>query len=203
MKNFRDDERLRNWEFIVYDPEPPIEHFKSLMPELSHWAYAYHDKDEGKVPHYHFLIILPNAKTYSAVCYYYDGIQNIPANRIRNRRSAFRYLTHKDNPDKYQYSDDIVKCDDIDWWSKLSADSMSSSGERVDNIIADILAGVSPRELGRRYGSHFALNYNRWLDFAREVWKCEHTGKRFADFLPVQEIDSLALHEVDPDDMPF
>lgn len=187
--------RSRAWSWIVYDD--PAVYFSACLAECAHWAYAYHDKDEGKVPHWHLLLIFRNAKTLAAAKSLSTTTQNIIDQELNSRLSMYRYLTHKDDPDKFQYSDDIVHCDDPEYWNNLSDDVTTTSGEKAQSIIDDILVGVDPYVMAGRYGYHFMLNYSRLKEYAEEV-----RARRRIDEAK-KRADNMILEPVDPDDMPF
>jgi hypothetical protein len=75
---------------------------------VKHYAYIFHNKDEGKEPHYHLIV---RYKT----CYDLSTLFNrVRAMRERNGRTvmveicqslsaSYDYLTHKNDPDKFQY----------------------------------------------------------------------------------------------------
>lgn len=181
-------ERVRNWALITYHLEEVI---KSVLQvntgRIRHWAYILHDKDTNedgslKQSHYHVLIQLNNAMTMSACRALFPTEQNTLAQPQYDKAASFLYLTHKDQPDKYQYPDTDIICDNPDYWKKLQ-----ESGEDDDktvNIIDDIIACVPFRELMRRYGRDLVINYSRYREFAEAVRKEECA----APFIPSDEV---------------
>ena len=98
---------------FIYYPESAVDNWISVLGELGKpYAFILHDKDckpsgELKKPHWHVVVFGTVAKKQidwlqSAlhIAYYED---------VRSRRKIFEYLTHSNNPDKYQYpTEDIV-----------------------------------------------------------------------------------------------
>ena len=77
----------------------------SCISGCKYYAYIFHDSDDGKVKHLHFIAeARHNAKRWSELL-------GIPVNMLefpRNFRAVNRYLIHKDSPDKFQYDPKAV-----------------------------------------------------------------------------------------------
>lgn len=126
--------RSRQCMFVLYpeSQETAIKYAQENFP----CAWALHDKDvhtekayqayiekngeppewrpgDLKKPHIHFVCSFPNAR-------YFSGIARdlgVPVNTIRkvnNLYKAYVYLWHMLDPDKYQYSKDIVGCHEFE-----------------------------------------------------------------------------------------
>lgn len=194
-------QRTRFAELICYDP-PEGGCFNEILKQCKHWAYIFHDKDENKVPHYHFLVYFPNAKTLSAILTLHTSEQTVRVYAQRDRKQRFQYLTHKGNPDKYQYPDTDIVCDDLSYWSSVADDTVATTGYKAASMIEDLLNGLPLMDFFTRYGVHAMLNIDRILDAARKV-KLQRMGC-FPDYsYKPCSVDPLALQEVDPDDVPF
>ena len=100
--------KSRYWSFIVY-PESVKENWINELEEtgLVFAISPLHDKDvnptgEPKKEHYHVLIEYEGPKTYKSIkeeiC---DKIGATIPKKIESLRGYYRYLTHKDNPEKY------------------------------------------------------------------------------------------------------
>lgn len=113
--------KSRYWAFIVY-PESVKENWESILEEkgLVFCISPLHDKDidllaEGgptqKKAHYHVLIEYEGPKTYKSVkeeiC---DEIGATIPKKIESLRGYYRYLVHMDNPEKYQYKIEDIRC---------------------------------------------------------------------------------------------
>ena len=105
------DIKKRNWGFVLY-PESAPEDWKDIL-QLKGLAFAVsplHDKDinptgEEKKPHYHIILTYGSPTTYKNVKTITDELnQPIPI-PLESVRGYYRYFTHKDNPEKYQYNE--------------------------------------------------------------------------------------------------
>lgn len=88
------------------------EHWDSIISigksSYSWWAYIYHDKDDTD-KHLHILLYDEGGTNLKSHCNRFASV--IPANfvlKVWSPRSMARYLIHKDNPEKHQYSLDEV-----------------------------------------------------------------------------------------------
>ena len=108
--------KKRNWAFVLYTESAP-ENWKEILiqsgVELA--ISPYHDKDKNplgddKKPHYHIILSYPGPTTFNNVkSLVVDKLgQPIPI-YLESVKGYYRYFTHKDNPEKYQYDDHDIK----------------------------------------------------------------------------------------------
>lgn len=109
--------KKRNWTFELYNDSCAKDWEDYLISTGVPFSYAYHDKDfteigEPKKPHYHVVICFDGPITYQNVSTYAQrvGAANGVVQPVGSVRGIVRYFCHKDNPDKYQYSEDIIQC---------------------------------------------------------------------------------------------
>lgn len=103
--------KKRNWAFVLYPESAPKDWREQLAISGIQCAISpLHDRDENpdhtpKKPHYHVILVYGNPTTYSNVRAFTNGRlgQTIPQ-ALEQVRGYYRYLTHEDNPEKYQYS---------------------------------------------------------------------------------------------------
>ena len=127
--------KKRNWAFFVYPTKEQLARVNSnydgsdgygSVPDdwqqrlqLSGLQYAIsplHDKDKledgsgkTKKPHYHIIVIYGSPTTYNNVKSLTDSFNSPIPQALEQVRGYYRYLTHKDNADKYQYAEkDII-----------------------------------------------------------------------------------------------
>lgn len=127
--------KKRNWAFFVYPTKEQLARVNSnydgsdgygSVPDdwqqrlqLSGLQYAIsplHDKDKledgsgkTKKPHYHIIVIYGSPTTYNNVKSLTDSFNSPIPQALEQVRGYYRYLTHKDNADKYQYDEkDII-----------------------------------------------------------------------------------------------
>lgn len=113
----KSDIKKRNWTFVLYEDSCAKDWEEYLISTGVPFSYAYHDKDkteigESKKPHYHVVLCFDGPITYSNVSNYAKrvGAANDVVQPVGSVRGIVRYFCHKDNPDKYQYSEDIIQC---------------------------------------------------------------------------------------------
>lgn len=127
--------KKRNWAFFVYPTKEQLAALGSnydgsdgygSAPDdwqqqlhLSGLQYAIsplHDKDVHedasgrlKKPHFHVIVVYGSPTTFNNVKSLTDSFNAPIPQPLEQVRGYYRYLTHKDNPDKYQYDEkDIV-----------------------------------------------------------------------------------------------
>lgn len=61
-----------------------------------------------KKPHYHIIFVFPNSTTYNNAKKIMDMLGQPAPQILSSIKGYYRYLTHKDNPEKYQYSEDDI-----------------------------------------------------------------------------------------------
>lgn len=110
-KKQKNDVKKRNWTFVLYPESAPkdwLERLKisGLMAAIS----PLHDKDinptgEKKKAHYHVLLVYSGPTTYNAVAKFTASLNATIPQALESVRGMYRYFTHKDNPEKYQYEE--------------------------------------------------------------------------------------------------
>lgn len=106
--------KKRNWAFVLYPESAPADwrerlQLSGLMGAIS----PLHDKDidptgEPKKPHYHVILVYGSPTTYNNVKSFTDELNQPIPQALEQVRGYYRYLTHKDNPDKYQYAESEI-----------------------------------------------------------------------------------------------
>lgn len=109
--------KKRNWTFELYDDSCAKDWEEYLNSSGVPYIYALHDKDvnptgEPKKPHYHVMMCFDGPVTYQNIKTYTDRVKaaNGVVQPVGSVRGMVRYFCHKDNADKYQYSEDILQC---------------------------------------------------------------------------------------------
>lgn len=107
--------KKRNWAFILYPESAPKDWREQLQKSGLQCAISpLHDKDvytegenkgEPKKPHYHVILVYGNTTTYNNVKALTNGRlgQTVPE-PLEQLQAMYRYFTHQDHPNKYQYS---------------------------------------------------------------------------------------------------
>lgn len=103
--------KKRNWAFVLY-PESAPDNWKELLQQtgLGIAISPLHNKDINpdntiKKPHYHIILIYDGPTTYNNVRSLTESLNQPIPQPLEQVRGYYRYLTHKDNPEKYQYDE--------------------------------------------------------------------------------------------------
>lgn len=106
--------KKRNWTFVLY-PESAPEDWRDILQKtgLEIAVSPLHDKDknptgEVKKAHYHIVLCYNNTVTGRMVKELVDSLNQPMPLPIDSVRGLYRYFTHKDNPEKYQYDESEI-----------------------------------------------------------------------------------------------
>ena len=138
--------KKRYWAFVLYPESAPI-NWREILQQtgLAICVSPLHDKDinptgEPKKPHYHIILCYSGPTTFKCVKSITDNLnQPIPI-PLEQVRGYFRYLTHKDNPEKYQYNEKditVINDFDIDNYNDLSVSQIKAILIDIQKIIRD------------------------------------------------------------------
>lgn len=103
--------KKRAWAFVLYLESAPSDWMDKLKQSGLKVAISpYHDKDinpDGtpKKPHYHIILVYDGPTTYNNVKSFTDSLNQPIPQALEQVRGYYRYFSHKDNPDKYQYDE--------------------------------------------------------------------------------------------------
>lgn len=107
--------KKRNWAFVLYPESAPDDWKEQLqLSGLQGAISPLHDKDidptgEPKKPHYHIILVYGSPTTYNNVKAFTDKLHQPIPQPLEQVRGYYRYLTHKDNPEKYQYPESEIE----------------------------------------------------------------------------------------------
>nr|CRY95298.1 hypothetical protein [uncultured prokaryote] len=147
--------------------ETQMENIISVIEDFPVYFYILHDKDKDASgnyikPHLHFVIKgRHNLKVWA-------DILQIPEHMIEITRSvsgSVRYLIHKDNPEKYQYSADDVFTNNSSVLHKFLADQNSYSFKEFSIDIRRLKYGRMSRvEFEEKYNNDLSRmgKYSQW-----------------------------------------
>ena len=107
--------KKRNWAFVLY-PESAPENWKGELQQtgLQCAISPLHDRDMNpdntpKKPHYHVILVYSGPTSYNVVKALTDKLNQPIPQALEQVRGYYRYLTHKDNPEKAQYSETEIR----------------------------------------------------------------------------------------------
>ncbi len=160
--------KKRNWAFILYLDSAPTNWRDILQETGCQFAISpYHDKDlnpDGtlKKPHYHIIICYEGPTSYNVILRITKLVNATIPQPLEQIRGYYRYFTHLDNPEKYQYSQDDIS---------------TINGFNINNYIEMTYTEVSMiiKSLQELIRTKNILEYSDLLDFLldedlREFW---------------------------------
>lgn len=106
--------KKRNWAFVLY-PESAPNNWREQLEKTGlkcaisplHDKDVYEDGEQKGLPkkaHYHVILCYDGPQTYNAVKALTERLRQPVPQPLEAVRGYYRYFTHMDNPDKYQYS---------------------------------------------------------------------------------------------------
>lgn len=108
--------KKRNWAFIVYPESAPVDWVDILQKTGLQCAISpLHDQDvnatgEFKKAHYHVIACYSTGTTsFNVVKSLTDSLNASIPQPVEQVNGYYRYLTHKDNPEKAQYEESLIK----------------------------------------------------------------------------------------------
>ena len=107
--------KKRNWAFVLYPESAPADWKEQLqLSGLMGAISPLHDKDinptgEPKKAHYHVILVYGSPTTFNNVKSFTDKLNQPIPQALEQVRGYYRYLTHKDNPEKYQYDEQQIE----------------------------------------------------------------------------------------------
>lgn len=172
--------KKRNWAFVVYPESLPENWIDILQKTGAPIAISpLHDKDlnpdgEEKKAHYHCIISYSGPTSFNvvkALTTKLNAPNPIPLEQVRG---YYRYLTHKDNPEKHQYDER-----DITWLNDFAIrDFVELKKSEVDRIKRELIEIVKLHKfyeycdlvdycnsLGLEHGEYFEVATNHTFFF--------------------------------------
>ncbi|MBQ8146997.1 MAG: replication protein [Clostridia bacterium] len=154
----KENVKKRNWTFVLYPESAPADWLERLkLSGLMSAISPLHDKDinptgEPKKAHYHVLLVYSGPTTYNAVAKFTASLNATIPQALESVRGMYRYFSHKDNPEKYQYDEsDILNVNGFN-----ISDLIELTKSEVNEIKANILKLI--REIG-------IVEYSDLIDF--------------------------------------
>lgn len=176
--------KKRYWAFVLYPESAPADwrdilQLKGLVCAIS----PLHDKDlnatgESKKAHYHIILAFGATTTYNNVKNITELLNCPIPIPLESCRGYYRYFTHKDNPEKYQYKEsEITTINGFDVTSMLSTSEISNLMIEIQKLIQemhineycvlmDYLLHTDKKELWEVAANH-TLFFDRYLQSLR------------------------------------
>lgn len=138
--------KSRTWGMVVY-PESAPEDWQELLDEtfIQFAVSPLHDKDtnpngEIKKPHWHVILMWDGPVTQNAAVKIAEKVNAPQPVKLESVRGAYRYFTHMDNPEKYQYDEKDIKLYngfDISSYVSLTKEEKYEAIGKIMDIIND------------------------------------------------------------------
>ena len=138
--------KKRYWAIIVYPESAPLGWRDILQQTGVQCAISpLHDKDINpdntpKKAHYHVILCYEGPTTYSNVLKLCEALNAPIPQPLEQLRGYYRYLIHKDNPEKYQYNEyqiTTINGFDISNYLELTNDQVLCGIKQLIEIIQD------------------------------------------------------------------
>lgn len=139
--------KKRYWAFVAY-PDSVPEDWRDRLREtgLQCAVSPLHDKDidpdgNPKKPHWHVILAYDGPTTYNNVKTLTDSLNSPIPQPLAQIRGYYRYLTHKDNPDKYQYDErDIITINGfaISDFCEITKSEVMATKRKLQQLILDM-----------------------------------------------------------------
>lgn len=153
--------KKRHWAFVLYPESAPADWIEQLrLSGLLVAISPLHDKDidptgEPKKPHHHIILSYSGPTTFNVVKTLTTGLNQPIPQALESVRGNYRYFTHMDNPDKYQYdSKDIIHLNGFN-----IADFMEMTKSEVNQIKKSLHALIIAEDI---------IEYSDFMDFLLE-----------------------------------
>ena len=137
--------KKRNWAFVLYPESAPLDWREQLqLSGITCAISPLHDKDidptgEPKKPHYHIILCFPGPTSYNVVSSITASYNATIPKALESVRGMYRYFTHKDNPDKYQYDEkEITLLNDFDAADVLNSGEVFHIMKMIDVLIENL-----------------------------------------------------------------
>lgn len=135
------DERARVWTLVVY-PESAPENWRDVLDSFHvPWVESpLHDKDKNadgtvKKSHWHVVLFFEGKKSFMQVKEITTALNGPIPKRVMSAKGIIRYLVHLDNPEKYQYQREQIKCHQGCEIESYFEESFSSRLETLSEMI--------------------------------------------------------------------
>lgn len=130
---------LKKVAFICYDESELKNGLEKIKFNLAKYAYIKHDKDidvDGVVKklHFHVLLEFINGANKKQLCVDFNLKPNM-FQSVSNVIGYLRYLVHKDDAEKYQYSVDDVICKGYDIKKIVESSYIMNNSDVISDLI--------------------------------------------------------------------
>lgn len=147
--NYNPSTKKRYWKCVFYPESLPVDWKDQLdNTDLPYCISPLHDKDVNedqdntpKKAHYHIIIAYNNPTTWKnvkeTICDPLNQPMPMPSDNVAK---AYKYLSHEENPDKYQYDKNDIECRNgfnVHDFIALTTDEVRQAKKEIHKIIIE------------------------------------------------------------------
>lgn len=179
--------KKRNWAFVAYPESLPADWLDQLQTTGLPFAVSpLHEYDvnptgDVKKPHYHVIVCYPGPTTLSVVSSLTESLGQPNPTALESVKGYYRYFTHKDNPEKYQYDETGIRSFggfDISNYEDLTAREIQEIKNKVLLLIRlnDVVeySALVDYLLDEGYSQELSIVCNNTIFFDRYVSSRRH-----------------------------
>ena len=180
--------RSRNWSLVTYLDKVTLCQRLCSIENVRYYAFIVHDRDKTadglpKPTHIHLALCLNSARTLAQLSPRFSDIASNAGNCFgqptRSNRAIIEYFTHKNEPEKYQYSEEDIISNNLEYFKNDETDE-----DNTYMIIEDLLKGKSLTQVAKTYGRAFLYHYRDFKSFIEDVKREE--SKNINNYTPNQ-----------------
>lgn len=194
-------ERSYSWACITYMDEGNLRRF--LTEQCRNWAWIVHDRDvkEDGTPkevHKHVVCTFERERSFGQVvqlfAMYAEG-QNTLVEPCQSLEASLEYLTHENDPQKWQYDRKEVIISSSAWYGKyIGAKERAEENEKFVNDLLAPSSRFSVVAMARTYGRDFMRNMRSYMEF-RKVALYEEMGGNALDYF-MKDSEAEAFNDI-------
>ncbi len=167
------NKRTRNWSLVTYLTVEQLCQRLCSIENVRYYAFIVHDKDKNedgtdKPKHIHLAVVLNSARTIAQLAPRFTDIASDAGNCFgqptRSNRAIIEYFTHKNEPSKFQYNEEDIISNNLDYFKEYEADE-----DNTYMILQDMLNGKSLLDIAKIYGRAFIYHYRDFKTFCDDV----------------------------------
>lgn len=179
---------------ITYAKEKQLELIlKNHQSAISAYAWIKHDKD-NKEPHIHLYMKFNSDRRPTDVQKWFENCTddkdeqaNTLWQKVKCPNGLISYLTHANEPNKYQYSESEVHYSSEEAKNELLEEFNEDNGF---DALQQMLENIPLRDIARKHGRDFIRYYNSYKQLAEDIRSQERRRKEDTELLlTVQQLE--------------
>jgi hypothetical protein len=179
MSEKKSSGKKRNWAFVMY-PESAPDNWREILQKtgLQCAVSPLHDSDMNadetqKKKHWHVMLCYNGPTSEAVVSKLTANLKATIPQALESIKGYYRYLTHKDNPEKTQYSEaDIITINGFN-----IREHVELTKSEVNKLKRDIMRFVEEHDIREYCDLLIELDKNEWFD----MWDIAANNTIFAD----------------------